>query len=331
VSYEKQLAIALSLSERADHPALSYEKQLAIALSLSEQDSSGPAATVRQKQPGGEDAELEAAIAASLRELDDQQAAHAIAHADPVTPKVVPADAQILVDVTPSTPSFAPRDQWAELCQPQFPPTHRDPISRYAYSNQASSEASDELYRLTPELTKARLASHTEQQRSSLPSSSAGSALPFDPVRDAVATTVRPVPDMMMDASFYSAHAEPCPAPSTTTFDRNTPMLVDYSDHAALPQEGRRTPTSRAHLSLSSQADSDSETFASVSAPPSRTVSRAHSRATSDISGIEVIDLVDDSDVDMLSEEGDGIATPDSWSEVGSRDAEDSDVEEARR
>lgn len=317
-------------SEQVDHSALSYEEQLAIALSLSEQDSSGPSATVRQRQPAEyDDAELNAAIAASLREMDDQQAAHAIANAEPVTPKVMPADMQMLVDVTPSTPTFAPRDQWAELFQPQFSPS-RDPISLYPQSNQPSSEASeasDELYRLTPELTKARLASHTEQQSASLASSSAGSALPFDPVRDAAAAAaVRPVPDVM-DASFYSAHAEPSPAPSSATFDRSTPMLVDYSEDPA-PHPGQRTPTSRAHSSFGFQTDSDSDTFASLSAPPSRTASRAESRA-SGISGIEIVDLVDDSDVDLLSEEGDGIATPDSWSEVGSRDA-DSDMEDAR-
>jgi hypothetical protein len=40
------------------------------------------------------------------------------------------------------------------------------------------------------------------------------------------------------------------------------------------------------------------------------------------MSDVEVIDVLEDSDVDMLSEEGDGVATPDSWTEVGSQDGE---------
>lgn len=125
-----------------------------------------------------------------------------------------------------------------------------------------------------------------------------------------------------MDASFYSAYdVAPSPA-STHTLDHQTPQppLVDVTEG---PQDGTRTPTSRAHSSFGFQTDSDSDTFASVSVP----VSRPESRLRSDTSEVEVIDLEEDSDVDMLSEEGDGVATPDSWSEVGSRDA-DSEAEE---
>ena len=60
-------------------------------------------------------------------------------------------------------------------------------------------------------------------------------------------------------------------------------------------------------------------------------VSRTHSRARSEVSNVEVVDLLEDSDVDMLSEEGDGIATPDSWTEVGSQDGEESEAEQGRR
>jgi len=48
-------------------------------------------------------------------------------------------------------------------------------------------------------------------------------------------------------------------------------------------------------------------------------------------SDVEVIDVVEDSDVDMLSEEGDGIVTPDSWTEVGSRDGESEEADEEER
>ena len=126
-----------------------------------------------------------------------------------------------------------------------------------------------------------------------------------------------------MEASFYSASSAVSPPASTSThtLDRETPQLIDVSED--VPQDGARTPTSRAHSSFGFQTDSDSDTFASVS--PSQ--SRPESRARSEVSGIEVVDLEEDSDIDMLSEEGDGVATPDSWSEVGSRDA-DSDMED---
>ena len=55
------------------------------------------------------------------------------------------------------------------------------------------------------------------------------------------------------------------------------------------------------------------------------------SRPESALSGAEFVDAVDDSDVDMMSEEGDGILTPDSWTEVGSRDGEESEAEDGRR
>lgn len=296
---------------------LSYDEQLAIALSLSEQESSKSAATVRQEQ-SAEENDLMTAIAASLKEMDDQQASHAIANTRPATPGAVSPDSQPLVDLTPSTPRTAPvrpHTSWAELWTQLS--LSEEPLSLAAHSS--GSDASDELYRLTPELTKARLASLESQTPQPMAASSSRSSLPFDPVRDAVAISSPPVPDVM-DASFYSAHDQPSPAPSPITFDRDTPQLVDVSDDT--PHEGQRTPISRAHSSFGFQTDSDTETWASASATASRTASRAHSRAQSEISDVEVIDLVEDSDVDMLSEEGDGVATPDSWSEVGSRDGD---------
>ncbi|KAF2212995.1 hypothetical protein CERZMDRAFT_105813 [Cercospora zeae-maydis SCOH1-5] len=312
--------------EQVDHSALSYEEQLAIALSLSEQDSSSTSATVTQRRPEQEDDEYQAAIAASLREMDHHQAAHAIANVEPVTPRVAPADAQVLIDPSPSTPTSEARHHWRQLTSPaSAAPIEPTPLG--TASNDTFRESSDELYRLTPELTKARLASHDEQQKTFMSRPLTGSTLPFDPVRDAAASAAWQTVPEVMDASFYSAHAEPSLAPSSATLERDTSMLVDLEDDAV--HEGQRTPTSRAQSSFHFPTESDSDTFASASAPPSRTMSRAESRADSEISGIEVIDLAQDSDVDMLSEEGDGIATPDSWSEVGSRDA-DSDIEEAQ-
>lgn len=306
--------------EQPNYEGLSYEEQLAVALSLSEQDSPRTSATVRQHQPD-EDTDLRAAIAASLRDMDGQQAAFAVANADPATPRQMPADAQPLVDLTPSSPptSVPSRGRWEEQFDSHYLPSY-EPLSLDPTTT-ARCEASDELYRLTPELTRARLATHDAQNPPVAPPSSVESSLPFDPVRDAAHV------DMSrgaaaMDASFYSAYdVAPSPA-STHTLDHQTPQpqLVDVTEG---PQDGTRTPTSRALSSFGFQTDSDSDTFASVSVP----VSRPESRLRSDTSEVEVIDLEEDSDVDMLSEEGDGVATPDSWSEIGSRDA-DSEAEE---
>lgn len=322
--------------QQVDRSALSYEEQLAIALSLSEQESSNISATVRQHKLD-HNTELEAAIAASLRDMDGQEAAHAIANAQPVTPKPRPADAQPLVDLTPTTdvPTSASqlrRNEWAELFDPRYSPS-QEPLSLTARSTGALSEDSDDLYRTTPQLTKARLASHNAIVSSGAAScplsftspiaagpqvSQSNSNLPFDPVREAVAAPRRNAYDM--ESSFYSAH-EPSPAPSSVTFDGEPSTLLEIAEDT--PQQGQRTPTSHAHSSLNLHTESsDSETFASVSVPASKTASRAESRTESQASYIEVIDLAEDSDVDMLSEEGDGIATPDSWSEVGSRDGE---------
>lgn len=313
ISTEQQPAQA-----SVNHEELSYEEQLAIALSLSEQESTSNAATVRQTRRENEDEDnLRAAIAASLKDMDDQQAAHAIAHGEPSTPKPIFAQPQPLVDLTPSTPPATQAPNWGDIFDHRFSPSQE---SLSLAPSAAPSEASDELYRLTPELTRARLANF-DAQVAQAPPSSTGSSLPYDPVRDAQ-TLHQPVPDVM-DSSFYSAAdvVSPPASTSTQTLDHETPQLVGASED--VPQDGARTPTSRAHSSFAFQTDSDSDTFASVSPPQSR----PESRARSEVSGIEVVDLAEDSDVDMLSEEGDGIATPDSWSEVGSRDA-DSDMED---
>ncbi|EME86080.1 uncharacterized protein MYCFIDRAFT_171885 [Pseudocercospora fijiensis CIRAD86] len=303
---------------------LSYEEQLAIALSLSDQESSP-----RRHPELEEDDDLRAAIAASLKDMSSQQPAQVTMNNGSLTPRALPADLQPLVDLTPSSPPTAPRllrEHWVELFDRQFSPS-REPLSLASQSTGALSEASDELYRITPELTKARLASHNAQQYVPTPSLAVSSSLPFDPVREAAG--LQPAQDVT-DTSFYSAPSEVSAPPSSATFDRDTPQLIDVSEDA--PQEGQRTPTSYTHSSFGLQTESDSETWASAStsAPPSRTASRTASPPRSETSGIEVIDLVEDSDVDMLSEEGDGVATPDSWSEVGSRDGE-SDMERDSR
>jgi len=291
-----------------DHEELTYEEQLAIALSLSEAEGTTNTATVRQRQQQ-DDCDLRAAIEASLKDMDGQQAAHAIAHAEPLTPQPVRSNSaqQPLVDLDStdpptSVPDREARADWADLFDHKFSPSN-EPLSIGA-SRGPPSEASDELYRVTPELTRARLATFDAQQTVPAVLALPGQYEEEDPPVQ--------LPQPAMDASFHSAPSSVSPPPSTATLDYETPQLIDVAGEQH-PREGARTPTSRPS-SFGFDTDSDSETFASLSG------SRAPSRAASNVSGIEVIDVAEDSDVDMLSE--DGIATPDSWSEVGSRDGE---------
>ncbi|KAK0943072.1 hypothetical protein LTR29_005452 [Friedmanniomyces endolithicus] len=279
---------------------LSFEEQLAIALSLSEADSSANGATVRQRRPEDQDAELKAAIEASLRDMDDQQAAHAIEHAEPVTPQPRPMQLEPLVDLTQPSPRIASAS----------PEAHRDwnavfdfqalpPQDSSALRDPSVSEDSDELYRITPELTRARLASFDAQQHSP-PLAIPGNDLVHD-TAESQPMSLQPQPGM--EASFYSAPSSASPLP-----DRS-------SGHSAADgaQRDVRSPAAPGF-----ESESDTEEFASLS----RSASRAPSQARSEVSNIEVVDLEEDSDVDMLSEEGNGVFTPDSWTEVGSRDGE---------
>lgn len=302
-----------------DYSGLAYEEQLAIALSLSERESSNSPAAMRRGGGQNEDDELRAAIAASLMGTNGQQVQDAIAVDVPRTPQPSSVDPQPLVDLSPATPPNVAHSAGVSS-NPQFMPSY-GPIPLDAQSIGAASEASDELYRYTPELTRARLASHNAQQISPLVASTvSGSVLPFDPVRAAISTPSPPVPNAM-DASFYSAHDVISPAARSVTQGDGGAMLVDYSEDA--PQDGMRTPTSQAQSTFASQSDPDTDTWSSASA---RMAPKTPSGPRSEVSGIEVIDLVEDSDADVLSDESDGIMTPESWSEVGSRDA-DSDVE----
>jgi hypothetical protein len=282
-----------------DHSNLSYEEQLAMALSLSEQDSPVNLASQGYTRSREEHQNVQAAIEASLRDMNVSSPA---------------AEPQPLVDLSPSNPVVSPqRSEWEKM----FDSTHSSHPIQLPPPHDTQSEASDELYRVTPQLTRARLANLDAQQGSAR---SSNGQLPFDPVRDAVA--VKPQPNQEnMDSSFYSAFDEVSPA---LTVDNDDTQLVDVGE---TPQDGMKTPTTQGHSSFGFQTDSDIETFASISQP----ASRAQSRPRSEMFGVEVIDVEDDSDVDMLSEEGDGIATPDSWSEVGSRDAESDAEEEVRQ
>ncbi|KAK5112261.1 hypothetical protein LTR62_004422 [Meristemomyces frigidus] len=287
-----------------DQDELTYEEQLAIALSLSEAENANTA-TVRQRQStaGDDDIEMKTAIEASLRDMDSQQAAYAVANDAPLTPRARPVESHTLVDLTPPSPRIAstqPEVQrgWNAL----FGAVTQDMLSA---DDPALSEISDELYRITPELTHARLASFDAQQRQTAPTLTVSNT-PYDPVREAANShTLSPEPRPMMEASFYSAPSSILYAPSSSNTLEREPEVIEAA--------GASTPHANTVVS-----DSDSEIFASLS----RSASQIISHPASEVSNVEVVDLEDDSDMDVLSEEGQGVSTPDSWTEVGSRDGE---------
>ncbi|KAF2765388.1 hypothetical protein EJ03DRAFT_209188 [Teratosphaeria nubilosa] len=290
--------------------SLSFEEQLALAEALSLSEAESAASAARQVQPEEDDV-LKAAIAASLRDAPNQTQAP-----------------ELLVDLTPVPTEAEParqnqRDWMSFLNPPVSPPL--DTATAVQPSNQAwarvprSETSEDELYRITPQLTRARLASLDAQHATT------SATHLYDPVREAAKSQAQWLEPQASApaASFYSAPSSASPVSSSHTFGRDdSAQLVDVSD--VPDRDDTRTPTlSAAPSFVRFETDSESETFASVTGS-SRAQSGAPSIAPSD-ADVEVIDILDDSDVDMFSEEGSGIRTPDSWSEVGSRDGEESD------
>lgn len=304
---------------------LTYEEQMAIALSLSESETSKPSATVRQNSQEEPDDDLRAAIEASLREMDGQQAAHAIAHAVPVTPRLIGNSKQPLVDLTPdppiSTPQDLPRGDWTSLFDhsvwSQEAKAADPPVS---VTPQAVGVDEDDLYTATPQLTRARLAVHDSEQAQPR---AIVATKPYDPVHEAASAQQQQAP---LEASFYSAQSRSTSPPTSHTMSNAPapPPLVDISEDMSPSASGHIAAVHSQVSSILLDSTSSSEAFASLPAvsrgqtPPQQTASVAHS----EMSDVEVIDVLEDSDVDMLSEEGDGVATPDSWTEVGSQDGE---------
>ena len=297
-------------------PDMSYEEQeqLAIALSLSEAERRASEDVERRRsQAEEEDAELRAAILASLK---DQQTASAPASVQQPAP---------LIDITESnnvwqTQQSPRRGHWETVFDQDYSPAH-EPLS--AASQSTASEEEDELYSVTPQLTRARLAS-LDAQAPAVPTSTP----PYDPVREAAAAHLQPT---MMEESFYSAAS---PARSQT-LEHETPQLIDTTiPPTSPPTLAPQTPSTHAAFSTDAESTASTDTFASISPLPRTEISAAPSTRHED-SDIEVMDITNegDSDIDMLSEiGGDGIRTPDSWTEVGSQDGDSlSEVEDEEK
>ena len=310
------------------HEELTYEEQIAIALSLSESETSKPSATVRQDSQEEPDDDLRAAIEASLRDMDGQQAAHAIAHAVPVTPRLIGNSKQPLVDLTPdppiSTPQDLPRGDWTSLFNHSvWNREERAADPPVSVPPHAVGIDEDDLYTATPQLTRARLAAHNSEQAQ--PRAIAFTK-PYDPVHEAASSQQQQAP---LEASFYSAQSRSTSPPTSHTMPNAPPLppLIDFSEDMSPAATGQTATNHSEVSSIMLGSTSSSEAFASLPAmyrgqtPPQHTASVAHS----EMSDVEVIDVLEDSDVDMLFEEGDGVATPDSWTEVGSQDGETED------
>lgn len=358
----------------ARHEDLTYEEQMAIALSLSEAETSKPSATVRQNNQDEHDDDLRAAIEASLRDMDGQQAAHAVANAAPVTPRLPAESTQPLVDLTPDPPISVPQDlsrgDWSSLFDHSVGSQEQRPADPpISVPSQATEIEEEDLYSATPQLTRARLAVHNSEQGNSQASAV---TMPYDPVHEAASAQRE---QAHLDASFYSAHSRSTSPPTSQPLSdaSSSPILVDVALPTALSNMGspadasgnetcqhqpcqdpimyrkeRRNANYERNLArimgsgeasttvpqaaiLPSHASTDmaastssSEAFESLPAvsrgqtPPQQTLSAPRS----EISDVEVIDVLEDSDLDLLSDEGDGVATPDSWTEVGSQDGE---------
>ncbi|KAK5138572.1 hypothetical protein LTR08_000160 [Meristemomyces frigidus] len=313
----------LSSEERPEstHEELSYEEQLAIALSLSEADevASANAATVRQYLPQTEDADLRAAIEASVRDMDGQQAAHAVAHAESLTPRpdtgnMRPASVHPLVDFAPLFGVINPPQDLEERGQSEsesrfhhrsLSPPNEEPMTQARLSSPAEPE--DELYRITPQLTYARLASLDAQQQQQQ-------------------QTISPPPSAPADANaaFYSA-------PSSATGP--PPPLPPISPEQPQPPNPLAAPLALPiQHPASLPTDSSSSSFASLPShspaprPHAPSAASEESSAEVDSFAVDVLDAASETDILSDSDEGgEGVLTPDSWTEVGSRDGDASE------
>jgi hypothetical protein len=345
--------IAPTLAEEAEQDNdLTYEEQLAIALSISEQESNLASAAGHDAQGAAEDAAFHAAVAASLKEMARQQGGYS---------------EQPLIDLASSAQPVAPvptRPFWNSAFRPDsssqglpamgerihnpgsaFPAfglqqNNNDQPKSRTLSPSAETQASftsEDLYRVTPQLTQAHLASLTAANP---PYDAVGRTLAAasPPASDTASEMFHSAPSLSQQLGEIYGHHGPLSRPTNDQPPASNAQIfasvsaltdLDAEDNAALAVDGTRTPQSTTHHSLGFHPVDISDT---QSLAASVTLSRETPVAPSVTSAPEVVEVEDITDIDMLSEEGDGVATPtDSWSQVDEREAleeEDDEDEE---
>jgi len=342
------LALPFRAEDRDDqsHEELTYEEQLAIALSLSEAEAAKTAhAIANHVQPVDDpDDELREAIEASLREMQIKLSppAHASSSsgsASALSPTRQLVDvSQPLVDLSLTAPAAAqhlPRGHWEDLFDQAYSPT-REPLStlspRPVASEAGESEKTDELYSITPQVTHARLASLEVEDLATVSQAQLTAAMEAGLFSAPVATTLASSVGGPARPALESRSPVSTLSPSWQS-DRSSPSASGSSSEADTWSRAQ-SPIGRAGFESDAASESESEIFASPANTATHTSSATPSYAPSEISNAHIVDRAEgeDSGSGVLSDseddgEGDGMRTPDSWSEVGSRDG-DADEEE---
>lgn len=280
---------------------LSYEEQLARALSLSLAESEAAARSAREAN----DPDIAAAIAASLRES---------APSSPATPRL-PAQAPPLVDLTPSPPISVPSPS---IQQNAYHRALSSPATPPPPAAMLSPQHTDELYSLSPQYMRAtpvRVSSPLQSPHS--PQSSqfhfqSSLSSPFDHVHDDQSHTLSPA-TLSRNISAATSEAAGAGTGAETT-----------SQGFATDSEDEFASLSASHSSVQSW---DRALPVSPRAAPSTSPSRGFAddsqqqrRGSGNESGTEgSIVQVEDLDMESVdSEDGDGVLTPGSWTDVGS-------------
>jgi len=279
---------------------LSYEEQLARALSLS---LAGGEAARRARYIDEDDALLSAAIAASLADAEKKER--------PQDTKSRQPEMSQLVDLAPDPPVSVPQLPAVDASRGLSGFTR---LGLQQRAPELLSQDNDELYTLSPELAHATPVQIIDPI--SIP--------PYDPYESSSFHSTSNT--LESSSKLADTKEEANLTEATVVADDAAPSLINFEDVASqtlMPdQTGARTPTTAATLSphferdtISFDADSETDDeFASVVS------GHSHAASESEHSLFEVGETMDVESMDDSSdeEEGDGVLTPGSWTDVGS-------------